>query len=88
MIQTSPTMRILVATQPVDFRRGIDGLAAICRKHQQHDPMSVTTFWTFLREFSPPWSQPKGQPGNAHSPLWSRRASDQLPGTRAGVPSE
>ncbi len=29
MIPTSPTMRILVATEPVDFRKGIDGLAAI-----------------------------------------------------------
>ena len=32
MIQTSPSMRILVAVEPVDFRRGIDGLAAICRQ--------------------------------------------------------
>jgi len=44
MIQTSPTMRILVATQPVDFRRGIDGLAAVCRKHLQHDPMTGCAF--------------------------------------------
>ena len=32
MIQTGPTMRILVATQPVDFRKGIDGLAASVRR--------------------------------------------------------
>ncbi|MEO6593173.1 MAG: hypothetical protein ABIP94_00300 [Planctomycetota bacterium] len=27
MIQTTPQMRVLVAVQPTDFRRGIDGLA-------------------------------------------------------------
>lgn len=44
MIQTSPTMRILVATQPVDFRRGIDGLAATCRQELQQDPMTGCAF--------------------------------------------
>jgi hypothetical protein len=28
MIQVTPHMRVLVAIEPVDFRRGIDGLAA------------------------------------------------------------
>ena len=27
MIQITPQMRILLATEPVDFRKGIDGLA-------------------------------------------------------------
>jgi transposase len=31
-------MRVLVATEPVDFRRGIDGLAAICRSVLFADP--------------------------------------------------
>jgi transposase len=44
MIQTSPTMRILVATQPVDFRKGIDGLAATCRKQLEEDPMTGCLF--------------------------------------------
>jgi transposase len=44
MIQASPTMRILVAVEPVDFRRGIDGLAAICRQQLQQDPMSGCAF--------------------------------------------
>ncbi|KPA10610.1 transposase IS66, partial [Candidatus Magnetomorum sp. HK-1] len=29
MIQITPHMRILVAVDPVDFRKGIDGLAGI-----------------------------------------------------------
>jgi transposase len=44
MIQTGPTMRILVATQPVDFRKGIDGLAAICRRQLEQDPMTGCVF--------------------------------------------
>lgn len=31
MIQITPQMRLLVAVEPVDFRRGIDGLARLCR---------------------------------------------------------
>ena len=45
MIQTSASMRILVAIEPVDFRRGIDGLAAICRQQLQQDPMNG---WAFV----------------------------------------
>jgi transposase len=37
-------MKILVAVEPVDFRRGIDGLAAICRQVLRSDPMSGTLF--------------------------------------------
>ena len=44
MIQTSPTLRILVATEPVDFRKGIDGLAALCRQRLQQDPMTGCAF--------------------------------------------
>jgi len=32
MIQITPHMKILVATEPIDFRKGIDGLAGVCRK--------------------------------------------------------
>ena len=32
MIQITPQMRILVAVEPTDFRRGIDGLAASARR--------------------------------------------------------
>jgi transposase len=45
MIQTSATMRILVAVQPVDFRKGIDGLAAVCRQQLEQDPLSG---WAFV----------------------------------------
>ena len=44
MIQITPQMRILVAVEPVDFRRGIDGLAQVCRETLAADPFSGTVF--------------------------------------------
>lgn len=40
MIQIVPQMRILVAVEAVDFRKGIDGLARVCREQLQSDPFS------------------------------------------------
>ena len=44
MIQMTPQMRLLVAVEPVDFRRGIDGLARVCRETLSADPYSGTVF--------------------------------------------
>lgn len=44
MIQITPQMRVLVATQPVDGRKGIDSLAALCRERLQVDPFSGCLF--------------------------------------------
>lgn len=44
MIQLTPHMRILVAVEPVDFRRGIDGLARACRDVFSADPFSGAVF--------------------------------------------
>lgn len=44
MIQVTPQMRVLVAVEPVDFRKGIDGLARICRAELGDDPMSGCLF--------------------------------------------
>lgn len=44
MIQVTPHMRILVCMQPVDFRKGIDGIAAVCRNHLNQDPHTGTLF--------------------------------------------
>lgn len=44
MIQLVPQMRILLATEPTDFRKGIDGLAALCRSIIRADPFSGVLF--------------------------------------------
>ena len=44
MIQLTPHMRILVATEPTDFRKGIDGLARVCRIELGSDPFCGAVF--------------------------------------------
>jgi transposase len=44
MIQLTPHMRILVAVEPADFRKGIDGLAQLCRSRLSSDPFTGTVF--------------------------------------------
>jgi transposase len=44
MIQLVPQLKILLACQPVDFRCGIDGLAAICKLKLAEDPFSGALF--------------------------------------------
>ena len=38
MIHLTAQTPIMLATQPADFRMGIDGLAALCRSRLTHDP--------------------------------------------------
>jgi len=44
MIQVAPQMRLLVAVECVDFRKGIDGLAGVCRQVLESDPFSGAVF--------------------------------------------
>src|SRR5215470_5769752 len=44
MITVPAGIRVLVATKPVDFRRGADSLAALVREQLRHDPFSGTIF--------------------------------------------
>jgi transposase len=44
MIQVAAQMRILLAVEPVDFRRGIDGLARVCREVFHTDPFGGCIF--------------------------------------------
>ncbi len=44
MLQITPQMRVLVAVDPVDFRKGIDGLSGLCRVHLRQDPFSGCVF--------------------------------------------
>ncbi|MCP4589922.1 MAG: IS66 family insertion sequence element accessory protein TnpB, partial [bacterium] len=42
--QVTPQMRILVATAPADFRKGIDGLARLCKEELKRDPFGGGVF--------------------------------------------
>jgi transposase len=44
MIQVTPHMRVLLAVAPVDFRKGIDAIARVCRERLNADPFSGTAF--------------------------------------------
>lgn len=44
MIQVTPDSHILLATEPVSFRYGIDGMCAWCRNKLLYDPKSGSIF--------------------------------------------
>src|SRR5262245_63973645 len=44
MLQITPQMKILVAVEPADFRRGIDGLARLCQQALHEDPFAGAVF--------------------------------------------
>ncbi len=44
MLQITPQMKILVAVEPTDFRRGIDGLARHCQEALRQDPFVGAVF--------------------------------------------
>jgi len=45
MIQITPHMRIFAGLELIDFRKGMDGLAGICRNIYKRDPFSG---WMFV----------------------------------------
>ena len=44
MIQLTPHTKILLAYEPVDFRKGVDSLAALCKAQLKEDPFSGSLF--------------------------------------------
>ena len=44
MIGPSGNIRVLVATKPVDFRKGAEGLAAVVRETMRTDPFSGVVY--------------------------------------------
>jgi transposase len=40
LIQITPQIRILVAVEPIDARKGVDSLAQLCREKLASDPFS------------------------------------------------
>ena len=44
MLQITPQMKILVAVEPVDFRKGIDGLVRLCQDVLGRDAFAGAVF--------------------------------------------
>jgi len=44
MLAITPQMKILVAVEPADFRKGIDGLVGLCKDRLGQDPFSGAVF--------------------------------------------
>ena len=44
MLQLTPQSRIFLAVHPVDFRKGIDGLAALCRHALGENPLGGAVY--------------------------------------------
>ncbi|QMT59429.1 IS66 family insertion sequence element accessory protein TnpB [Legionella sp. PC997] len=44
MLQITPQHRLLLAVEPIDFRKGIDGLKALFRQKFLDDPFSRGVF--------------------------------------------
>lgn len=44
MLQITAHHKILLGIEPVDFRKGIDSLAAICKSHFECDPFNGSIF--------------------------------------------
>ena len=44
MLQVTPQHRILLAVAPVDFRKVIESIRALCEHHLHQDPFSGTLF--------------------------------------------
>ncbi len=44
MIGPTGAVRVMMATQPVDFRKGVDGLAALVRETMGADPFSGAVY--------------------------------------------
>ncbi len=66
MIQITAQMRVLVAIEPVDGRKGIDSLARLCREKLAEDPFSGCVFHCLL-DCTRSW---QGEPASAgHPPL-------------------
>ena len=44
MLQITPKHKIFIAVQPIDFRKGIPSLVALCRQHWPLNPFSGHVF--------------------------------------------
>ena len=78
MIQIAPQMRILVAVEPADFRKGIDGLARLCTEALKRDPFCGSVF-VFRKGWRPEYSAGRSFDAS-DSTVSVRQIEDRSPG--------
>jgi transposase len=85
VIQITPQMRILVAIEAVDGRKGIDSLARLCEEKLAADPFSGSLFVFRSRRGT---SIRGGRAGKNQPDDWkhTRRSSCWPPATRKPMP--
>jgi transposase len=44
MLQITPHQKLYLGIKPLDFRKGVDAIAAVCKQQLQTDPMSGILF--------------------------------------------
>jgi transposase len=44
MLQITPQQKLIIAINPIDFRGGIDAIAAVCRQQLDENPLSGAVF--------------------------------------------
>lgn len=52
MIQITPHLRVFQYREPVDFRKGIDGLVGLCKNKLKQDPFSGALFIFVNRSYN------------------------------------
>ncbi len=61
MLTQPASLMIYVATQPVDFRKGAEGLALLAKETLGHDPHQASCCQISLRALGPAMMLPRGQ---------------------------
>src|SRR5208337_5393304 len=75
MIQITPQMRILVCIEPIDFRKGVDGLCGVCRRQLEADPFCAPCSFSVTKQ----------RPLCVFLPMTVRGFGCAIRGCRAGV---
>src|SRR6266849_6389565 len=92
MLQLSPQSRIFLATEPVDFRKGIDGLCAVCRQALGDNPLEGAVyvfrnrFRTALKPLCCGTATPKGPRWLRIGDAWPKARLGSLHTSRATTP--
>jgi hypothetical protein len=75
MIQITPQMRVLVAIEPVDGRKGIDSLAQLCQQKLSEDPFSGCVFIFRSRQLAATSENDPAKAAFAEASIPARRRS-------------